>query len=106
MDMAFHQYQNEYEMCLHDDVKISLTDKHSIGGLTCARNNIVIDEYGILQQPWIVFPSSIEMVRRSAGFVTKKPHRKSRGGCLLCKRKKVKVSSWLVYEIEQPNNAI
>jgi hypothetical protein len=31
------------------------------------------------------------MARRSAGFVSKKPHRKSRGGCLTCKRKKVKV---------------
>ncbi|KAH7384358.1 hypothetical protein DE146DRAFT_223625 [Phaeosphaeria sp. MPI-PUGE-AT-0046c] len=30
------------------------------------------------------------MVRKSAGFVSKKPHRKSRGGCLTCKRKKVK----------------
>ncbi|KAF2825901.1 hypothetical protein CC86DRAFT_294548 [Ophiobolus disseminans] len=30
------------------------------------------------------------MVRRSSGFVSKKPHRKSRGGCLTCKRKKVK----------------
>ncbi|KAF1921390.1 hypothetical protein BDU57DRAFT_489117 [Ampelomyces quisqualis] len=30
------------------------------------------------------------MARRSAGFVSKKPHRKSRGGCLTCKRKKVK----------------
>lgn len=31
------------------------------------------------------------MVRRSTGFVSKKPHRKSRGGCTTCKRKKVKV---------------
>jgi hypothetical protein len=31
------------------------------------------------------------MVRKSAGFVSKKPHKKSRGGCLTCKRKKVKV---------------
>ncbi|KAF2873826.1 hypothetical protein BDV95DRAFT_627627 [Massariosphaeria phaeospora] len=30
------------------------------------------------------------MARRSAGFVSKKPHKKSRGGCLSCKRKKVK----------------
>ncbi|KAF2126541.1 hypothetical protein P153DRAFT_263401, partial [Dothidotthia symphoricarpi CBS 119687] len=30
------------------------------------------------------------MVRRSAGFVSKRAHRKSRGGCLTCKRKKVK----------------
>ncbi|KAF9700669.1 hypothetical protein EKO04_001883 [Ascochyta lentis] len=30
------------------------------------------------------------MVRRTTGFVGKKPHRKSRGGCLMCKRKKVK----------------
>ncbi|KAH7067300.1 hypothetical protein BKA63DRAFT_115666 [Paraphoma chrysanthemicola] len=30
------------------------------------------------------------MVRRSAGFIAKKAHRKSRGGCLTCKRKKVK----------------
>ncbi|KAH7371243.1 hypothetical protein BKA66DRAFT_188620 [Pyrenochaeta sp. MPI-SDFR-AT-0127] len=30
------------------------------------------------------------MARRSAGFVSKKAHRKSRGGCLTCKRKKVK----------------
>ncbi|CAN9252817.1 unnamed protein product [Alternaria alternata] len=30
------------------------------------------------------------MARRSTGFVPKKPHRKSRGGCLTCKRKKVK----------------
>ncbi|EUC49930.1 hypothetical protein COCMIDRAFT_83310 [Bipolaris oryzae ATCC 44560] len=30
------------------------------------------------------------MVRRSPGFVTKQPHSKSRGGCLTCKRKKVK----------------
>ncbi|KAH3974194.1 hypothetical protein HBI56_089400 [Parastagonospora nodorum] len=30
------------------------------------------------------------MVRRSPGFISKKPHRKSRGGCLTCKRKKVK----------------
>ncbi|KAF2027426.1 hypothetical protein EK21DRAFT_71842 [Setomelanomma holmii] len=33
------------------------------------------------------------MVRRSAGFVAKKAHRKSRGGCLTCKRKKVKVGA-------------
>ncbi|EDU48380.1 hypothetical protein PTRG_05460 [Pyrenophora tritici-repentis Pt-1C-BFP] len=30
------------------------------------------------------------MARRSTGFVSKKPHRKSRGGCLTCKKKKVK----------------
>ncbi|XP_014553166.1 hypothetical protein COCVIDRAFT_108506 [Bipolaris victoriae FI3] len=30
------------------------------------------------------------MVRRSPGFVSKQPHSKSRGGCLTCKRKKVK----------------
>ncbi|CAO2655150.1 Nn.00g102140.m01.CDS01 [Neocucurbitaria sp. VM-36] len=30
------------------------------------------------------------MARRSAGFVSKKAHRKSRGGCLTCKKKKVK----------------
>ncbi|KAH6642175.1 hypothetical protein C7974DRAFT_96632 [Boeremia exigua] len=30
------------------------------------------------------------MTRRSSGFVSKKPHRKSRGGCSTCKRKKVK----------------
>ncbi|KAJ4990111.1 GAL4 domain-containing protein [Stagonosporopsis vannaccii] len=30
------------------------------------------------------------MTRRSSGFVNKKPHRKSRGGCFTCKRKKVK----------------
>ncbi|EMD65083.1 hypothetical protein COCSADRAFT_116463 [Bipolaris sorokiniana ND90Pr] len=30
------------------------------------------------------------MVRRSSGFVSKQPHSKSRGGCLTCKRKKVK----------------
>ncbi|KAH8725933.1 hypothetical protein GQ44DRAFT_739402 [Phaeosphaeriaceae sp. PMI808] len=30
------------------------------------------------------------MTRRNAGFVNKKPHRKSRGGCLTCKGKKVK----------------
>ncbi|KAF1944760.1 hypothetical protein EJ02DRAFT_370757, partial [Clathrospora elynae] len=30
------------------------------------------------------------MIRYSTGFVSKKPHRKSRGGCLACKRKKVK----------------
>jgi hypothetical protein len=35
--------------------------------------------------------SEKKMVRRSAGFVSKKPHRKSRGGCLVCKRKRVKV---------------
>jgi len=33
----------------------------------------------------------IGMTRRSSGFVSKKPHRKSRGGCFTCKRKKVKV---------------
>jgi hypothetical protein len=36
-------------------------------------------------------PKPVKMARRSAGFVSKKPHRKSRGGCLTCKRKKVKV---------------
>ncbi|KAF2848128.1 hypothetical protein T440DRAFT_429378, partial [Plenodomus tracheiphilus IPT5] len=30
------------------------------------------------------------MARRTIGFVSKKPHRKSRGGCLTCKKKKVK----------------
>ncbi|EMD87871.1 hypothetical protein COCC4DRAFT_143370 [Bipolaris maydis ATCC 48331] len=30
------------------------------------------------------------MARRSPGFVTKQPHSKSRGGCLTCKRKKIK----------------
>ncbi|KAI4954170.1 hypothetical protein J4E91_001880 [Alternaria rosae] len=30
------------------------------------------------------------MTRRSTAFVTKRPHRKSRGGCLTCKKKKVK----------------
>ncbi|KAF2264805.1 hypothetical protein CC78DRAFT_568046 [Lojkania enalia] len=30
------------------------------------------------------------MTRHSCGFVSKKPHKKSRGGCLTCKRKKVK----------------
>ncbi|KAF2646196.1 hypothetical protein P280DRAFT_366032, partial [Massarina eburnea CBS 473.64] len=30
------------------------------------------------------------MARRSAGFVSKRPHKKSRGGCLTCKKKKVK----------------
>ncbi|KAF2681539.1 hypothetical protein K458DRAFT_420698 [Lentithecium fluviatile CBS 122367] len=30
------------------------------------------------------------MMRRSAGFVRKRPHKKSRGGCLTCKKKKVK----------------
>ncbi|KAF2627386.1 hypothetical protein BU25DRAFT_410988 [Macroventuria anomochaeta] len=30
------------------------------------------------------------MTRRSAGYVSKKAHRKSRGGCVTCKRKKVK----------------
>ncbi|KAF2659685.1 hypothetical protein K491DRAFT_689032 [Lophiostoma macrostomum CBS 122681] len=30
------------------------------------------------------------MARRSAGFISKKPHKKSRGGCLTCKKKKVK----------------
>jgi hypothetical protein len=34
-----------------------------------------------------------QMARRSAGFISKKPHRKSRGGCSTCKRKKVKVGS-------------
>ncbi|KAJ8112774.1 hypothetical protein OPT61_g4941 [Boeremia exigua] len=32
------------------------------------------------------------MARRSSGFISKKPHRKSRGGCFTCKRKKVKVA--------------
>ncbi|EFQ93061.1 hypothetical protein PTT_09673 [Pyrenophora teres f. teres 0-1] len=35
------------------------------------------------------------MARRSTGFVSKKPHRKSRGGCLTCKRKKVKCDETL-----------
>ena len=43
------------------------------------------------------------MARRSAGFVAKKAHRKSRGGCLICKRKKVKVRTkhvrWLRTQI-------
>ncbi|PVI01487.1 hypothetical protein DM02DRAFT_671272 [Periconia macrospinosa] len=30
------------------------------------------------------------MPRRSPGFVSKRPHKKSRGGCLTCKKKKVK----------------
>ncbi|KAF1957807.1 hypothetical protein CC80DRAFT_442739 [Byssothecium circinans] len=30
------------------------------------------------------------MVRKTAGFVSKRPHRKSRGGCFTCKKKKVK----------------
>ncbi|KAF2734105.1 hypothetical protein EJ04DRAFT_494088 [Polyplosphaeria fusca] len=30
------------------------------------------------------------MIRRSTGFVSKRPHTKSRGGCTTCKRKKVK----------------
>ncbi|KAF1965653.1 hypothetical protein BU23DRAFT_560905 [Bimuria novae-zelandiae CBS 107.79] len=30
------------------------------------------------------------MPRRSAGFVAKRPHKKSRGGCFTCKTKKVK----------------
>jgi hypothetical protein len=33
------------------------------------------------------------MPRRSPGFVSKKPHRKSRGGCAMCKQKKVKVTA-------------
>lgn len=33
------------------------------------------------------------MVRRSAGFISKKPHHKSRAGCSVCKRKKVKVNN-------------
>ncbi|KAF2111525.1 hypothetical protein BDV96DRAFT_552010 [Lophiotrema nucula] len=35
------------------------------------------------------------MTRRSAGFVSKRPHRKSKGGCLTCKRKKVKCDEGL-----------
>ena len=31
------------------------------------------------------------MVRRNPGFVAKRPHSKSRRGCLACKKKKVKV---------------
>ncbi|KAF2011304.1 hypothetical protein BU24DRAFT_354912 [Aaosphaeria arxii CBS 175.79] len=30
------------------------------------------------------------MARRTAGFISKRPHKKSRGGCTTCKRKKVK----------------
>jgi len=39
----------------------------------------------------------INMVRRSVGFVSKKPHRKSRGGCQTCKRKKVKVGCYYTF---------
>ncbi len=41
----------------------------------------------------------IDMARRNPGFVSKKPHRKSRGGCMTCKKKKVKVSRMLRYDL-------
>jgi len=66
--------------------------KPKAGGLTHSHSGIIHDNvthacYRSSDCPLV----EVDMVRRSAGFVSKKPHRKSRGGCQTCKRKKVKV---------------
>jgi hypothetical protein len=74
--------------------------KDSIGGLTYSHTSNVLNNEATQCEHNTSHLDLVEMARKSAGFVSKKPHRKSRGGCLTCKRKKVKVlpKASLLYE--------